>query len=88
MALSDEERACLVRLNAGDSVVYSQDGDNGWFVGGDRAFVGDEIITLRSKGMIKRVFDDDEDYRGLSARDVISEIGRAAINHYKRKGEE
>lgn len=77
--LTNEERATLQRLGAGDSVTYSQDGDDGWFTGGDTAFVGNEIIGLRKKGLIERVVDDEENYRGMSERDVISDLGRAAL---------
>ena len=65
----------LARLQAGDAIVYSQDGDLGWFVGGDRAFVSDGVVfTLRRKGQIKRVIvgDEDENYRGGGERDVFA----------------
>lgn len=78
--LTVPERATLSRLNSGDSVVYSQDGDNGWFTNGDRAFVGDEIMSLRRKGLIQRVCDDEENYRGMAERDVISADGRLALS--------
>lgn len=78
--LTTEEAKTLRRLAEGDSVVYSQDGDDGWFTEGDRAFVGNEIITLRRKGLISRVVDDEENYRGMSERDVISDAGRQALS--------
>lgn len=78
--LTKEELTTLSRLNAGDSVVYSQDGDDGWFTEGDRAFVGNEIMSLRKKGFIERVVDDEENYRGMSERDVISGAGRKALS--------
>ena len=83
--MTKEELATLARLNAGDSVVYSQDGDDGWFTGGDRAFVGNEIIRLRKKGLIERVVDDEENYRGMSERDVISDAGRSALEEHNGK---
>lgn len=78
--MTKEELATLSRLNAGDSVVYSQDGDDGWFTCGDRAFVGNEIMSLRKKGFIERIADDEENYRGMSERDVISNAGRAVLS--------
>lgn len=81
--LTKEEKATLARLADGDSVAYSQDGDDGWFTQGDRAFVGNEIISLRSKGLIERTCLDDENYRGMSERDVISDAGRQALSGAK-----
>lgn len=85
--LTAPECATLSRLGSGDSVVYSQDGDDGWFTDGDRAFVGNEIISLRKKGLIERVCDDEENYRGMSERDVISAAGRLALSSKPTGGE-
>lgn len=81
--LTKEELATLARLADGDSIAYSQDGDDGWFTQGDRAFVGNEITSLRKKGLIERVCNDEENYRGMSERDVISNVGRAALSGSK-----
>ena len=78
-AMIDDERAVLERLALGDAITFSQDGDTAWFVNGDRAMVGDCIISLRAKGLIERRSDDEENYRGLGDRDVISDAGRALL---------
>jgi hypothetical protein len=70
----------LRRLGAGDTIVYSQDGEVAWFTGGDRALVSDKAVwSLRNRGFIVRKCDDEENYRGLSEYDAISEAGRAAL---------
>lgn len=79
MKLTGIERAVLTRLAEGDAIVFSQDGDYAWFSGGDRADVGDEVITLRAKGFTQREVADEENYRGMSEQDVISDAGRAAL---------
>lgn len=78
IALSDTERAVLARLAGGDAIVFSQDGDEAWF-SGTRDFVGREVITLREKGLTKREVTDEENYRGMSEQDVISDAGRAVL---------
>ena len=75
----EDEAEILRRLASGDTIVFSQDGDMAWFTKGDRAFVGDAIMELRKKGFLLRKCDDDENYRGLSEYDTISETGRAAL---------
>jgi len=79
MTVTDIERVVLTRLADGDAIVFSQDGDYAWFSGGDRAEVGNEVITLRDRGLTKREVTDEENYRGMSERDVISDAGRAAL---------
>lgn len=79
MHLTQAERATLTRLADGDMIAYSQDGDDGWFVEGDRAFIGNEIISLRNKGLIERICLDEENHRGMSERDVISRLGLEAL---------
>lgn len=79
MTLTDTERAVLARLAEGDAIVFSQDGDYAWFSGGNRAEVGNEVITLREKGLTKREVTDEENYRGMSEQDVISDAGRAVL---------
>ena len=69
----------LQRLAGGDKIVFSQDGDDAWFAGGDRAFVGNVITEMRSKGYLKRGCDDEENYRGSGEYDTISEHGRVAL---------
>ncbi|MDO6966930.1 hypothetical protein [Rhizobium alvei] len=76
----DDETEILKRLAAGDTIRFSQDGDAAWFTKGDGAFVGNAIISLRSKGYLKRECDDEENYRGMSEYDTISDLGRAALN--------
>lgn len=76
----NSEREILERLTAGDEIAYSQDGDDAFFTKGDRAFVGPAIIDMRSKGYLKRIVLDPENYRGMSERDVISDAGRAALS--------
>lgn len=78
-ALTSAEYTTLSRLATGDAIAYSQDGDDGWFVDGDRAWIGREVVSLRAKGLIKRVCLDEENYRGMSDRDVISDAGRALL---------
>lgn len=75
-----KERMVLARLARGDSIVFSQDGDTAWFSEGDRGYVGDEVMSLREKGFTMRVTLDDENYRGMSERDVISDAGREYLN--------
>jgi hypothetical protein len=76
----DNTDEALHRLAAGDSIAYSQDGELGWFTDGDRALVSDRAVwALRNGGLITRVCLDDENYRGMSERDVISEAGRASL---------
>lgn len=77
--LTEQERSTLVRLADGDAIVFSQDGDYAWFSGGDRAFVEGEVITLRDKGFTKRIVTDEENYRGMSEEDVISDSGLAVL---------
>lgn len=82
MKLTKAERRTLERLATGDTVAYSQDGDFGWFTQGDRAFVGDEIMSLRKKQLIERRIhpdDDSDNYRGMAEFDAINEAGRAAL---------
>jgi hypothetical protein len=77
----------LRRLADGDTIVYSQDGDTGWFTKGDRAFVGDEIMTLRSCGFIKREIDPNDEtdnYRGMAEYDTITEVGRKYLKEQSR----
>lgn len=84
--LTGDERATLQRLESGDTIAYSQDGDVGWFCGGDRARVGNEVIALRNLGFIaRRVHKDDEtdNYRGMAEYDAITDAGRAAIAKVK-----
>jgi hypothetical protein len=69
----------LGRLAEGDSIAFSRDGDNAWFVKGDRAWVGDAIIDLRAKGYINRVYEDDDDW----GRDTISDLGIRALGSGK-----
>ncbi|MBV48197.1 MAG: hypothetical protein CMN10_07020 [Roseobacter sp.] len=69
----------LQRLADGDRIVFSEDGEEAWFAGGDRAFVGNVIIEMRSKGYLKRMCDDEENYRGSGEYDTISEKGRATL---------
>lgn len=76
----NDEQEILSRLASGDTIVYSQDGDAGWFTAGDRAFVGNVIMDLREKGYLQRCCDDEENYRGLSEYDTISDAGRAALS--------
>lgn len=76
----EDETEILQRLAEGDTIVFSQDGDMAWFTKGDRAFVGDAIMSLREKGFLLRRCDDEENYRGLSEYDTISEAGRAALS--------
>lgn len=75
----DDEMEILKRLAAGDTIRFSQDGDTAWFTKGDGAFVGNAIISLRSKGYLKRECDDEENYRGTAEYDTISDLGRAAL---------
>ena len=75
----DDEIQILRRLADGDQIFYSQVGDDGWFSKGDRAFVGNAIISLRQKGYLKRQCDDEENYRGLAEYDTISAAGRAYL---------
>lgn len=75
----DDEIEILSRLSNGDTVVYSQDGECGWFTKGDRAFVGDAIMALRQKGFLRRQCDDEENYRGMAEYDTISDAGRAHL---------
>lgn len=77
----------LRRLRDGDSIAFSEDGDSAWFIGGDRAEVGDAIIGLRKDGYIKRVVDDEDNYRGMSERDVITDRGRRALAEKERRHE-
>lgn len=74
------EKEILRRLADGDQIAFSEDGDCAFFTGGDRAFVGPVIISMRSKRYIKRITLDDENYRGTAERDVISDAGMAALN--------
>lgn len=80
--LTKAEHTTLVRLAGGDTIAYSQDGDNGWFRSGDRAFVGNEVISLRAQGFIARKMNKDDEtdnYRGLAEYDEITDAGRAAL---------
>ena len=77
--VTEVERATLQRLANGDRIVFSQDGDEAWFTNGDRAHLGDEVMTLRDKGFLLRKCDDEENYRGMSEYDTISDAGRAAL---------
>ncbi len=77
--LVDDDLVVLQRLADGDTIKFSQDGDAAWFTKGDRAFVGDAVIRLREKGFTERRCDDDENYRGMSEYDAISDVGRAAL---------
>lgn len=72
----DDEDTILRRLAEGDTIHFSQDGDMAWFTKGDKAFVGDAIMSLREKGYLSRRCDDEENYRGLSEYDTISEAGK------------
>ncbi len=65
----------LRRLADGDTLVYSRDGDDGWFTKGDGAWVGPEIMAMRREGLIKTVSVPDED----RSFDTISEAGRDAL---------
>lgn len=82
----NSEREILERLAAGDEIAYSQDGDDAFFTKGDRAFVGPAIIDMRSKGYLKRIVLDPENYRGVAERDVISDAGRAALSKPGEQG--
>jgi len=73
------EMEILRRLADGDQIAFSEDGDCAFFTGGDRAFVGPVIISMRSKSYLKRITLDDENYRGTAERDVISDAGIAAL---------
>lgn len=78
----DDEAEILRRLADGDTIVFSMDGDMAWFTKGDRAFVGDTIMSLREKGYLHRkryTVDDEDDPRGIAFYDTISEAGRAAL---------
>ncbi len=77
--LTEDELSVLRRLESGDTICFSQDGDEAWFTGGDRAFLGREVVSLRDKGLTRRVVEDEENYRGMSERDIISDLGRAAL---------
>lgn len=84
--LTGDERRTLARLATGDTIVYSQDGDCGWFTRwnaeGKHDFVGNEIMTLRAKHLIRRRIDPDDDsdnYRGMAEFDTISDAGIAAL---------
>lgn len=80
--LTKAQRATLMRLASGDSIAYSQDGDDGWFTKGDRARVGNEVISLRAKGLIERRIDpsdETDNYRGMAERDVITPAGLEAL---------
>lgn len=81
-ATIDDETAILQRLEDGDEIAYSKDGENAWFTRGDRAWIGDTaVIELRAKGYLHRHYRDDEDEHGV---DVISNEGRAAIRSLAR----
>ena len=56
----------------------------GWFAKGDRAFVGDAILDLRERGMLKRVSDPDaeQDWGYYT----ISDEGRAALGDHRKEG--
>ena len=75
----NDEMEILRRLADGDTIAYSQDGDMAWFTKGDRAFAGNAVMDLRSRGFLKRCCDDEENYRGLAEYDTISDLGRAAL---------
>lgn len=78
----DDELVILRRLADGDTIVFSLDGDMAWFTKGDRAFVGDSIMSLREKGHLLRKrdgVDDEDDPRGIAFYDTISDAGRAAL---------
>lgn len=78
----DDEAEILQRLVGGDTIVFSMDGDMAWFTKGDRAFVGDAIMSLREKGYLLRkhdVVDDEDDPRGIAYYDTISDAGRAHL---------
>ncbi len=77
----------LRRLADGDTIVYSQDGDMGWFTKGDRAFVGDKITMLRACGFIKSEIDptdETDNYRGMAEYDTISDLGRRYLKEQSR----
>ena len=70
----------LRRLGDGDTIKFSQDGDDAWFTKGDKAFIGDAAIwSLRNRGLIVRKCDDEDNYRGMSEYDAISDVGRAYL---------
>ena len=70
----------LERLAAGDTIHFSQDGDMAWFGKGDRAFVaGNPVIEARRLGYLERKCGDEENYRGTSEYDTISDKGRIAL---------
>lgn len=78
----EDEAEILRRLSGGDTIVFSMDGDMAWFTKGDRAFVGDAIMSLREKGYLLRkhdVVDDEDDPRGIAYYDTISDAGRAHL---------
>ncbi len=80
--LLEAEFKTLARLATGDTIVYSQDGDNGWFTRGDRAFIGDEVISLRKRGFITHKLDpkdETDNYRGMAEFDCISDAGLIAL---------
>jgi len=76
--ITEQESAALLRLASGDSIAFSQDGNEAWFTS-DGVFLGDEVISLRDKKLTRRVVLDEENYRGLSERDVISDKGLEAL---------
>ena len=80
------ETDILKRLADGDEIAFSEDGDEAFFTKGDRAFVGPVIISMRSKGYLKRIVLNDENYRGTAERDVISDAGIAALAQEGRNG--
>lgn len=74
------ERGVLSRLAEGDSICFSQDGDYAWFTGGDRSEVPYKIMVyFHDKGYLSRICLNDENYRGMSERDVISDKGRERL---------
>lgn len=48
-----DEREALERLAAGDTIAFSRDGDNAWFIGGNRAWIDSElVINMREMGYL------------------------------------
>jgi len=72
-----DELEILRRLEGGDSIAYSTDGENAWFCKGNRAWVNEgAIISMRDKGLLLRSGPDED---GWSGTDTISDKGRSFL---------
>jgi hypothetical protein len=56
----DDEGEIIRRLLAGETICYSQDGDDAWLSGGDKASLSERaILQLRKAGYLTRKNDDE-----------------------------